>query len=308
MIKVKRTACPDGLDPGNSNAAGPRELARVKQMLANGEVLKSSDFSAYADFKVREALRKMFFGKCAYCEAKIASTQDGDVEHYRPKKGVTEADKAGVPHTGYWWLAMVWENLMLSCQHCNQARSKQIIIPDHIETEAELAAFLIDPPRQTAGKLNSFPIGAGTWVTDPTGNIATENPLILEPTSAVDPEDHLEWVLFKGASTVRAKNGSPQGEATRKILGLNRRDLEENRRMHLRLMRNKRNKIIDAVNNWLTADIDAVKDVWGQVADGYIEELLQMTEVDQPFAAMAAAFLSAVQAEVKAMRQTSEED
>ena len=73
-----------------------------------------------------------------------------------------------------------------------------------------------------------------------------------------EPEQHLDWVLFKGASTVRAKNGSAAGEATRKILGLNRRWLEEDRRIHLLEMREDRNDIIDAINNWIEVEgVDA---------------------------------------------------
>ncbi len=33
-----------------------------------------------------------FYGKCAYCQAPIADYQHGDVEHFRPKAGVTDED------------------------------------------------------------------------------------------------------------------------------------------------------------------------------------------------------------------------
>ena len=243
MIPVTRTACPPSLDPNDPDASGPKEFRKIRDMLANGETVKSDDFSAYGSRAVREALREMFHGKCAYCESKIAGNQDTDVEHYRPKKGVTEAEDAGVAHPGYWWLAMVWENLVLSCQHCNQSRSYHVIIPDNLETEDELIEFLQNQPASRAGKLNAFPTEDGVWALGPGDDLTVEKPLILNPVDT-DPGNHLDWVLFQGASTVRARNGSLVGEATRKILGLNRRWLEEDRRIHLLEMREDRNDII----------------------------------------------------------------
>ncbi len=300
MIEVKRTPCPADLEPNDPNSAGSREFRKVEGKLVAGEKLTSKDFSAYGKLAVRDALRKMFHGKCAYCESKIAGTQDTDIEHYRPKKGVTEADKAGVDHGGYWWLAMVWQNLVLSCQHCNQSRSKQIIIPDHIQTPEEIEEFLKKPPRTTSGKLNAFPTADNKWVTEPQGDIKTEKPLIVNPVD-VDPNEHLEWVLLKGASTVRAKNGSEAGEATRRILGLNRRWLEEDRRVQLRQMLADRNEVIDAMNKWLGAATNAEAEPWGIMAENAITRLKRRTKSDQPFAGLARTFLTKVQNEVDAM-------
>lgn len=301
MIPVTRTPCPAPLDLSDPTSSGSKELAKVKAKLAAGEVLKSSDFSAYGNRSVREALREMFHGKCAYCESKIAGTQDTDVEHYRPKKGVSEADDAGVAHPGYWWLAMQWENLVLSCQHCNQSRSYHVIIPDGLDTEAELKAFLEQGGRTRAGKLNAFPVEGNLWVTDETGNLATEKPLILNPVD-MTPDEHLEWVLLDGASTVRAKDGSPVGEATRTILGLNRRWLEEERRIRLLEMRRLRNRLIDKLNRWLETDNAALADAYQESAQEAIDDLRAMTGDEQPFAGMARAFLALVQAEVMDMQ------
>lgn len=301
MIRVKRTDCPPSLYPADANAAGPKELRKLQEKLARGESLKSTDFSAYGDPAVREALREMFHGKCAYCESKIAGSQDSDVEHFRPKQGVTEADKAGVVHPGYWWQAMVWDNLVLSCQHCNQSRSYQVIIPDDLETEAELLEFLKRQRKTTVGKLNAFPTEGNLWVTIPNGDLSTEKPLILNPVDR-DPDEHLEWVLFQGASTVRAKDGSPVGEATRNILGLNRRWLEEDRRIHLLEMREDRNDIIEAINNWLAADNPGDKARWEAWANRAIERLTRRSNEKMPFAGMARAFLALVQQEVEDMQ------
>lgn len=302
MIRVARAPCPPTLDPTDPDAAGPRELRRLKEKLARGETLKSDDFRAYGSRAVRDALRVMFHGKCAYCESKIAGSQDTDVEHYRPKKGVTEADEAGIRHPGYWWLAMRWENLVLSCQHCNQSRSYHVIIPAGLETEDELRAFLERQTKTTAGKLNAFPTEGNVWVTDEAGDLTTERPLILNPVD-MDPEEHLDWVLFEGASTVREKNGSPVGEATCRILGLNRRWLEENRRLHLLEMRRLRNRLIEKLNKWLEADDPQIAEIHRAYADEDIAALVARTTDDQPFAGMAREFLSLVRKEVAEMAQ-----
>lgn len=300
MIKIERTPCPDQLNPTMHNQIGPSELRKLTDKRVRGEKLLGGDFQAYRNQTVREALREMCFGKCAYCESKIAGGQDTDVEHYRPKKGVTEADKAGIPHEGYWWLAMVWENLVLSCQHCNQMRSTLVIIPDDLETQEEFKAFLMRAPQSRAGKKNAFPTEGNIWVTAQGGDLALEKPLILNPVDDA-PEDHLEWVLFKGASTVRAKNNSPAGEATRKILGLNRRWLEEDRQIHLLEMREDRNDIIEAINNWLEFDDPVVQQRFKTTADRAIARLVRRTFENKPFAGMARAFLVSVQAEVAGM-------
>lgn len=231
MIKVERCKCPPALDASDPNSPGQVELAKLSARLASGEVLKSDDFKAYRREEVRDALKDMFNGKCAYCERPVAGGGGEEIEHYRPKKGVSEADELGIDHPGYWWLAMDWSNLVLSCEHCNQWRKRQVEIPDDVVTVEELKTFFESDPRATgSGKQNSFPTADNVWITDPAADVASEKPLIIDPSADGNPEDHLDWVIFKGASTVRAKNGSKAGEASRKILGLNRRWLEEERR------------------------------------------------------------------------------
>ena len=138
-------------------------------------------------------------------------------------------------------------------------------------------------------------------MTDEDGDLATEKPLIMNPVD-MDPDEHLEWVLFQGASTVRAKGGSAVGEATRKILGLNRRWLEEDRRIRLLEMRRLRNRLIDKLNKWLEADSPVIAEIYKAAAQEVIDDLRAMTDGQQPFAGMARAFLSQVQDEVATMQ------
>lgn len=196
-------------------------------MAANsGALPKSMSFSVYRDDPVKIVLIKMFHGKCGYCELLIVAGSDGDVEHYRPKKGVSDAKQAGVQHPGYWWLAMQWENLLLSCQHCNQSRRQLIHEPG--KTEEDIARERQQNRLRTTGKLNRFPVEGNHWIVAHTGDVAAEKPLLLNPCD-IDPEDLFEWEFERSISTVKAKGSDARAEATIDILGLNRRHLTEAR-------------------------------------------------------------------------------
>src|SRR5262245_43420933 len=77
---------------------------------------KAFKFQRYSEFAVCQALDDLFHGKCAYCESSYRAVDSRDVEHFRPKGGVTEAPE----HPGYWWLAASWSSLLPSCPPCNQ--------------------------------------------------------------------------------------------------------------------------------------------------------------------------------------------
>ncbi len=66
---------------------------------------------------VREKLNDYYHHKCAYCELFCKA----EIEHYRPKKGVT-GEKS--EHKGYYWLCYEWTNLLPSCRYCNTEGGK----------------------------------------------------------------------------------------------------------------------------------------------------------------------------------------
>src|SRR5262249_47219395 len=102
------------------------------------DVLESGDPERIRDFAfkskvwgdIKSFLKILFHDTCAYCESDFSVVDWGDVEHYRPKKKVTDPegkvvrDENGKPHTGYYWLAYDLSNLMPSCALCNQAEGK----------------------------------------------------------------------------------------------------------------------------------------------------------------------------------------
>jgi hypothetical protein len=149
------------------------------------------------DEDIYGALKQHLFdlsdGRCAYCEAKVQHVDYGDVEHYRPKKGVTE-DPA---HPGYYWLAYEPANLLPSCGLCNKA----------------------------PGKLNQFPVVVGTRVADHTARLEGERPLLINPYQ----EDPLRHLHFFPTGDVDGK--SEQGRRTIAICRLHR--LSEERRGHM---------------------------------------------------------------------------
>ena len=135
MIRIK-------IDPPSSKIwkRWLRDCEKAKDALCNayekdGEIKISS---IYKRKSIKDAYLAgkdgFFFGKCAYCESYIVDFQHGDIEHFRPKKGVTDENDNVVfikdengqqnPHPGYYWLAYDWTNLLLSCTACNQPSEK----------------------------------------------------------------------------------------------------------------------------------------------------------------------------------------
>ena len=160
-----------------------------------------------------------FHGKCAYCEQTITGDQRGDIEHYRPKGAVTDAENKQVfvtvngqdrAHPGYYWLAYEWKNLLPACIRCNQLN------------------HTMDGRR--IGKGNRFPV-EGDYAYTP-GDESFERPLLLHP-CLDDPEEHLELddtgLLF---------GRTDRGKATVEILGLNERNLPESRKREIDNVRN----------------------------------------------------------------------
>ena len=135
-------------------------------------------------------------GKCGYCEVNVLAVYSGDVEHYRPKKKVTE-DPA---HPGYYWLAYDPTNYVPVCQNCNGARAKA----------------------------NHFPLEAGSpRAYSPADDITKERPLLINPIGKEDPAQHLTFVGPEGGKDDfgKIKGITPAGEASRQIYHLNRPEL-----------------------------------------------------------------------------------
>ncbi len=186
---------------------GAASIQQLQERYNNGE----RDFSA-EDFKsniyghadVKALLINSHQSKCCYCEAAFTHIAHGDVEHFRPKAGwVQENEPLNKP--GYYWLAYDWDNLLFSCQICNQTHKK-----------------------------NHFPLlDAATRANSHQQVIADEQPVLIHPANE-NPED---FIFFREEIPV-AVNGNVRGEGTIKKLGLDRESLNEKRRTVLAPVRN----------------------------------------------------------------------
>jgi hypothetical protein len=153
---------------------------------------------------LKQHLMTYFCGKCAYCESEFASVAFGDVEHYRPKRGVSEAPE----HPGYYWLAYCESNLLPSCEICNRGK----------------------------GKRNHFPI-SGVRAVKPEDDLSQEQPLLLNPYEACDcgsETGHLRYIFeydgWEPFPTGRVEGVGEQGKISVELYRLNRRELVNKRR------------------------------------------------------------------------------
>lgn len=197
----------------------------------------------------RQLFLDLFHGKCAYCEAKIVLDQhNGDVEHFRPKGGVTDENDKVIeiensggrrqPHRGYYWLAYSWENLLPSCIACNR--------PNKLGD-------------RRVGKWNRFPV-VGKHASS-RAELAQERPLLLNPLLARDdPAQHLQF----DPDTGRIIGTTEQGRMTVFVLNLNREGLPEARR-----------DVYDAARARIRDAIDAEMDGDFKKLERHMEFLIQ---------------------------------
>lgn len=247
----KKIRPPDGWFSDANNAT---EVAKREQ--DNHEF----DRNIFADEKrVRPALEKLFYDKCAYCETQFLAAADWDIEHFRPKGRIAERKD----HLGYYWLGYKWENLYLSCPHCNQLRKDKPRWSD---------------PRMlpAGGKLDQFPLmDERTRAMSPNSDVYEEHTLLIDPCY-----DDPEWYLaYDPHGQIIPLGDDPYGEKTIEIFHLKRRRLRDARRKVIKLTSKFVKKIKKARSN---GNNDAVND---------LEDLLQYHIADDSQYAGAARFV-----------------
>ena len=178
-----------------TSQAVQNHIASLRNHVEHGENLQSTDFEgAFAFWRnkcVKKALFAMHSEKCCYCERYRDETREMDVEHFRPKAGVSEAPN----HPGYWWLAYDWNNFFYSCKKCNQ---------DH--------------------KKNQFPLmNEALRAYSPDDDLVREKHFLINPETE-NPEEFIiyDWTKLKGFF-VKAIGCDDElrGDRTIKVLGLN---------------------------------------------------------------------------------------
>lgn len=274
-------------------------------------------FRRYKETEVRVWLDRLSHEKCAYCESAYQAVSDGDVEHFRPKGGITDSNP---PHPGYWWLAATWTNLLPSCQHCNQSRSHFHFNADMTLEEMEQMrlnhARAAKRGRISSGKANLFPIRPPSkWVRSRRGNIASEDPLLINPFEK-DPSRHLEWVFnwdrknaqlwtaeeLLIAVKPKARRGKvdPYGHASIGTYGLNRIGLALERIVHAKHLQLAAATVVRSLIGLSSARGKKRKLELQEQLDKDWSDFKAFGNPSRRYSAMARAFIKLFDAELKA--------
>nr|WP_220572359.1 retron system putative HNH endonuclease [Gluconobacter oxydans] len=245
MKQVVRGAEPADL---TKKIGGETELERARKHFVVAKKNKGFTFSAYAEPGVRKALRDLFHGKCAYCEAFYDDTQTEDVEHFRPKGRIDSP--SGKLSPGYWWLAATWSNLLPSCARCNRRNT----------------VMLYDGSTVHIGKGNRFPIDDETKRARNENDETNEVALLINPCTD-DPRDYLQFevkdenCLIRPHAEDKATLAYRRASTSIDVYGLNRAGLVKQRsRYFMRLCVSLKNlelwiKVLDQVDADLAVEV-----------------------------------------------------
>ncbi len=201
MINIKER---QDIPPSLKRETVSNALQELADKVGRGEDIVSNDFHSeiWRAEDVKNTLWESQHGKCCFCENIRSPKRELDVEHFRPKAGID-----GEPnHTGYWWLAYEWSNLVYACKPCNETYKK-----------------------------TQFPIG-GVRALKPEDKLEDENPKLIHP---VD-EDPAEFIIFDWwtayGKIVKAvgRDDDGRGNKTINVVALNRFELMEERATSLR--------------------------------------------------------------------------
>lgn len=217
MIKIERDETAPAFLLATTRKWHRETQDAISHYSAGGNPAVGFTFKAYGDKKLKAELLR-FFSKCAYCESIYAPTSDGDIEHFRPKGSVDEKN----PKTpGYYWLANDWNNLLLSCQHCNQNRIHVLENGDEL----------------SGGKQDQFPLSdeskrVTTHAATAAEFAAEEAVRLLINPCKENPEDHLQYEDTEAV----VQPTTPKGIASVKVYCLQRPVLVRERKKQLILL------------------------------------------------------------------------
>ena len=312
MRAVDRTSITAPPPLVTADGKGAKELEAVRAYRADpATAAQNFPFAVYKDDAVKAALEKLFHGKCAYCETFYNTQAPVDVEHFRPKGAVEGAPN----HRGYWWLAMIWTNLLPSCIDCNRRRKQATPA-----ATPSLGALHNAATKQiNTGKKDAFPV-AGTRAKAEADNLNLEQAYLIDPTRD-DPNEFLEYYIdpnhlislilprrAAGAAPALPALGDPanvaaaaeaagvsiRGAISIQVYGLNRLGLVQARTRVLRHLEFLRHLIaeIDKVARKLEASPDPEVRSATTTLDRLIERILQeiadMVKPDAQYSALVA--------------------
>lgn len=133
------------------------------------------DSEFYKNDDTKEALKKCYNNKCAFCEKSLLDTW-GQVEHFRPK-------------AIYYWLGFSWDNLLWACGQCNQPKH------NHFPVRGTRATYSGETFAQIHG------LSAGY---DASELPSLFNPETADPTPLLwfEPDGHIRSAQYQLAETI----------------------------------------------------------------------------------------------------------
>ncbi len=182
-------------------------------------------------YLVREVLRLLYYNKCAYCETKEYLP---DIEHYRPKKGVTKLKG----HPGYYWLCYEWTNLIPACYFCNSRSGKWNKFPI-------MGMRVMKPSFLPSGDLDKNKLKANITP------LIDEKPYLLHP----EIDDPKPYFKFYKNGKIEGVDSIGRGAETIRICDLDRDNLRYRRK---KLLDDFKEEIEHDLKLYMNEDLDNV--------------------------------------------------
>jgi len=262
MIRLKKIPKPPFLD----SDAVKEATKNNRKLIAKG---KKAEFpSLWRNEAVRQALDERHYrGKCCFTERRRDIKLERDVEHFRPKAEVTDAD-----HPGYWWLAYDWDNLLIACKVNNSSI-----------------------------KTNHFPLlEGGVRATAEKGVLANEKPVLINPATE-DPSIYITFHWEKRGERYfckpvpTANDLDNRGRDTIRIVGIDREELmgEEERAENGKLLRRLAVEAVAAKEMMTNPAVPAnERDVWIEKFTTLKEDIKYETAPERTYAGARRAFFA----------------
>lgn len=206
---------------------------------------------------VSKCLAEIYYNKCAYCEN---VEHKPEVEHYRPKKAVSDA--AG--HSGYYWLCYEWSNLLPSCRYCNTEGGKGNKFP--------IRGIRIERPDFIEGRLDHSKCNAAI------SPLINELPYLLHP----EIDDPKPYFKFYNNGKMEGVDNDRRGEETIKICNLNRDNLKYRRQQVIDDLKDSIEGICFLLEN---NDLDIIN--FKPIINLIFQKFQEKQSPNQPFSLMA---------------------
>lgn len=169
------------------------------------------DSSYYRKGSLAE-LKTIYKTKCGYCETNPEAGATFRIDHFRPKKFIKDV----VGHTGYYWLAYEWSNLVLACDTCNNKKSNKFPLANGgIRINLPVIAATGLPENDYLNINSNFFLGEMPLLLNPEIDIV-ENDLVFLPSGKI------KGITPRGRKTIEvcSLNRDPLFTARKKIIDL----------------------------------------------------------------------------------------